>query len=261
MNTPNVKYSIIDPNELKKCNEIDPINKAVHFLNSCFEEELCYDFLCIISDDYTNDVNKYHITSNDNNTSNGTFIPTFFQKNPIEKDIIIINWKKRREFSETTLVSIFVHEFVHYLDYRMCPELENKFKIKFSKDIKRNSLDDVIGGYFQNRSEMIAKYFQEKYEYIDNNSKEYIIKQINDNYTKIKSEYDIKDIAYLTGQFLCWKELAEDDNDILSALHFVEAQLNLIWEIHPTYRLDNLFTKESFINKCNELYKIFTNKE
>ena len=103
MNTPNVKYSIIDPNELKKCNEIDPINKAVHFLNSCFEEELCYDFLCIISDDYTNDVNKYHITSNDNNTSNGTFIPTFFKKTQLKKILLLLIGKKGVNFQKQHL--------------------------------------------------------------------------------------------------------------------------------------------------------------
>ena len=261
MNTPDVKYSMVDPNELKKCNEIDPINKAVHFLNSCFEEELYYDFLCIISDDYTNDVNKYHYKLDDDD-SNGIFIPTFYQKNTNEKNIVIINWSKitKKPNDEKFIISVFVHEFIHFLDYRMCPELENKFKIKFSKDIKRNSLDDVIGGYFEHRSEMIAKYFQEKYEYVDNNSKEYIIKQININRTIIKSADETKNIAYLTGQFLCWKELAEDDDDILSALHVVEEQLNLIWELRPDYRIDNIFTKESFIDKCNELYKIFTNK-
>lgn len=143
----------------------------------------------------------------------------------------------------------------------MCPELENKFKIKFSADIKKDSLDDVIGSYFQNRSEMRAKYFQEKYEYVDKNSKEYIIEQININRTKVKSEDEIRSIAYLTGQFLCWKKLAEDDDDILSALYDVEKQLNLLWKKCPACRLDNLFTKEGFINKCKELYKQFTNRK
>ena len=239
------------------------ILSAVDFLcSNANVDKLCFDLLCLVSKNFLRDINSYHGETQNDNNGNAIFIPTFFQKNTDRKDIIIINWKKieEKQYDEDFIISIFIHEFSHFIDYRLCPILEKRYSIHFSLDIKFDSCDDIIFGLFQMQSEMRAKYFQEKYECMVNNSKENIIRHINEYAAQLNSMDDTYNIAHLTGQFLCWKEFAGDDDDILSALHFVETQLNLIWELRPDYRIDNLFTKESFIDKCNELYKIFTNK-
>lgn len=113
MHTPNIICNITEPNELKKYNEIDPINKAMFFLNSCFEEELCYDFICIVSNDYTNDANKYHIKSDDSDDSNGTFIPTFFQKNQLKKILLLSIGRKGIYFQKQhSFLFLFMSSYI-----------------------------------------------------------------------------------------------------------------------------------------------------
>lgn len=236
----------------------DIISKAVTFLCSNFDVDVPYfDFLCIVSTNFIDDKNFFHGKPDNNDNSNGIFIPTFYQSENTtkDKDIVIINWKKISHFSDIFIISVFIHEFSHFLDFRLCPTLEKKYNIIFGLQTKYDSLDDIIGGFFCMRSEMRAKYIQEKYEYVIDSSKEYIIEQIKLNATKVESIDDTYAISHLTGQFLCWNELSQSDTDILNALQPIKNQLIQIWDSNPQYRFDTIFTEHDLIKKCDEIYK------
>lgn len=157
------------------------VTYAMDFLCSiCNVNRSCFDLLCIVSEHYPSDVENYRKKSQNDKNNNGAFIPTFFQENNYndKKNIVIINWGKIEEekYDEKFIISIFIHEFSHYLDYCLCSKIEEEYNVHFDLNVGQRSPDDLIYQTFHNWSEIRAKYFQTKYY----NNKENIISQIND---------------------------------------------------------------------------------
>lgn len=233
------------------------INEAISFLNQYerFDiQNLKIKFIVTI--EYQQEVNKYHLKP-ENSTSNAMYIPTFYQRGASDSSVIIVNWHKIRNAPESFKKSVFVHEITHYFDYLLCSTIEDKYGKIFMINVVRNSFADVIGAYFQMRSEMRAKYYQEKYECsVLNNKPELVIDRCRNNATKIPPGDDnFYEIAHLTGQYLCWKKILNNDVNLLN----VENTLKGLWHSNPCsdyrqmFKVDEMWLKlDAVSNKFNQ---------
>lgn len=172
----------IDDSEAKKF-----VTSAIEFLCPIYNvNEFCFDLSCVISE-HPSDIELYREKSQDDENNNGAFIPTFFKKNNYndngndKKNVVFINWKKIEKYDEKFIISIFIHEFSHFLDYRLCPKLEEKYNIHFDINVGQRFPDNLIYWTFHNWSEIRAKYYQMKYY----NSVEEIYNQIKANCANI----------------------------------------------------------------------------
>ena len=223
------------------------IIKAMQFLSYCIKIDKSYfDLHCIISQQYENDVKKYHGKSEKEDNSNAIYIPPFYQKSPGNKSILIINWSKIKNAFPSFIISVFVHEFVHYLDFLLCHEIEEKYGKIFALNFEPNTFEDRIGGFFYMRTEMRAKYFQEKYECSIDSSTEHLRRRIKECATKPTSEFDFYNIAQLTGQVRCWKEFSQNNKSLLSYIAPLEKLLNKLFSKNPPSECVSIFERDSF---------------
>lgn len=201
------------------------ISNAILF----FENEFIVDtdkIHIIISSDYVTDVKKIHFQPETLNggDENGMFIPCFFQNEENKKSnmpMIIINWNRldkvngSPKYREIIVESIIVHELVHYYDFCFTypTSLIQRYGNVFENYDKGN-FSDIIGGIFQNCSEVRAKFYQEKYiltsGIIDFNL-DYMSKYISSYLCKINlsnRSQTYYTLAHIRGLLLCWSNLA-----------------------------------------------------
>lgn len=227
------------------CQNIDSVDK------------LCFNFHCIISNDYWKDVQKYHGKPGDPDYSNGIYIPPFYQKEPKDKSIIIFNWPKICRYTKSFITSVFIHEFTHFLDYRLCTKLENRYGRLFLLDVELNTFPDRIGGLHCMRSEMRAKYFQEKYMCSLASTPRDIIARINNYAESISAPDDYYHIVRLSGQVKCWNEYAQSDINLRPAISHVTSNLKGIFSENPLSNYFEVFSEECFFDKCEKFYNEF----
>lgn len=92
---------------------------------------------------------------------NGNFLPS--DLNHLEDCVVIIlNNKKIKDarISKTLEMGILVHEMVHYFDYKDVEFFKQCFNFHMYQN-EKGTWQDELGGYFQMRSEMRAKSFEE----------------------------------------------------------------------------------------------------
>ena len=230
------------------------ITDAIKFLHANLEfNDSELDCHCIVSDNYYADIRKYHGDPEAPNTANGIFIPSFYQRKSIGKPILIFNWSKIGNALNSFVTSVFTHELVHVLDYQLCEELEKKYGKIFMLHVEPDTLEDWIGGLHQMRSEMRAKYFQEKYECSLLSQRMDIHKRITHRAAKVSSVNDYYNIAHLTGQLLCWQEYVEKYPGLQTAVSAVNETLAEFWSENPNANFKDVFAKEDFLAKCEEI--------
>lgn len=230
------------------------ITAAIEFLHVNLEfSESALDCHCIVSENYCADIQKYHGDPESPNTANGTFIPSFYQRKPIGKPILIFNWNKIRNTPKSFITAVFIHELVHVIDYQLCEELEKKYGKMFRLHVEPDTLADWIGGLHQMRSEMRAKYFQEKYECSLLSQRMDIHRRITHHAAKISSVEDYYNIAHLTGQLLCWQEYVEKYPRLQTAVSAINETLAEFWSKNPNTNFKDVFSKEDFLTKCEEI--------
>lgn len=230
------------------------ITDAIEFLHANLEfNDSELDCHCIVSDNYYADIRKYHGDPEAPNTANGIFIPSFYQRKSIGKPILIFNWSKIGNASNSFVTSVFTHEFVHVIDYRLCEELEKKYGKIFVLHVEPNTLEDWIGGLHQIRSEMRAKYFQEKYECSLLSQRMDIHKRMTHHAARVSSVNDDYNIAHLTGQLLCWQEYVEKYPGLQTAVSKVKETLAGFWGQNPNTNFMDIFSTDALLMKCEEI--------
>lgn len=253
-----IKFSIEGKNIIENTLELNSaqqkyykqlINQAIEFLNNeriILEDN--WDLGILFSTNYIDDVNSIHFKSNCKD-SNGIMIPTLYQKKK-EKPQIVINWGKMRSkgVSDEVVISVLIHELVHYMDYFYLEEFGDKYDIDFQNLIK-DSIQDNLGGYFTFRSEMRAKYYQEKYS-IKNDI--LCPKYISKTYKVINGEDDFYNISRAYGQLKCWKEACNGNKEIL---HIIREKEQELLNVNPEGNsLIKIFNIEDFYNFADAIY-------
>lgn len=261
----------------KKIEEL--ISNAILFFKSEFFVETDKIHIhIIISTDYVIDVKKVHFQPETLNIGdeNGIFIPYFFQNEESKKSnlpIIIINWNRidnkvngSLKYKKIILESVIVHELVHYYDFCFTypTSIIQKYGNVFEKYNKGNFYG-AVGGVFQNRSEVRAKFYQEKYivsnEIIDFNL-DYMSKYISgylcdiDVSNRSQTYYTL---AHVRGLLLCWSNLSN-----LEKYHHKKGELQRyimevnqeILNIEVTNQYQNMsevFELDMFYKFCDKL--------
>lgn len=188
------------------------MNKAVTFLeDECGLNFPDYEFHYIITENYLNDLEKYLLRFNEKNykNSNGTYQHPSELKESNNKPFIFFNWKKLSNTPDNFIISVYIHELVHFLDHHLCPKIEEKYGAIWVPDGKSSETDKLITNMFNLWSEKRAKYYQEKYICSSPNKKN-MIKHIQNTAKKITNGDDSEifyNYAHLLGQILCWEQL------------------------------------------------------
>lgn len=237
-------------------------DKAINFAAKCIPIEFI-KITIIFTSDYnltiTEFVGKKETNVENGREANGRFITNDCLK---EKeggdgnDIIVINCDKIFSFScnenekKNFMVSVVVHELVHWFDYLRKNEFYLKYEIPFRK--KLSGRDQKLECYFYYRSEMRAKYYQEKY-YLGTVGKtgESIEKEIGEIPERIKVqtiEEQWYNVSHAWGQVLCWKKY--DDRFMVTGKKYLNSTSNkenkvlpLIFELNRFYKFCDRLTQ------------------
>lgn len=236
------------------------LNMAIEFICqevNCNEEDL--EFRIIISDNYNLDINKYQFNNNQVIDSNGIFIPTYFQNTEVKEaglNIIVINREKLNSSLPVFITSVIIHEINHYNDDRIYyKEFSEKYGVIFGKNYERGSLEDVLGGYYQMRSEMRSKYLQEKFNctYKINLLDQTIEKHNKGIQSVIADENDHYNMAHVMGQIKCWEDLLTEhkEDQIYKSITLSKQRFT---KLYPFCKeLLDLYEEESFYEHCNKV--------
>ena len=209
------------------------VQEAVMFLCDQYQEEKVFSLNCKIktTDSFDEEAKRIHFRYDEVN-ANGIAIPQIFQseeyKKSIEenadlsgKTVILINNKKLKGLPSAYYASVIVHELSHCYDYIFrYPEIYKKYGVDL-KNVVRNSMADIIGGYFTAYSEMRAKYLQEMFWikscfcrnfldilYKDSKSIDGTINHRGAyNIDRIEGEEDYYHIYRCVGKIRCWEEV------------------------------------------------------
>ncbi|MCR8636794.1 hypothetical protein [Paenibacillus radicis (ex Xue et al. 2023)] len=215
----------------------------------------------VISRDYINDIKKRHYQPDEINdiNSNAMFIPKDYQNEEfrkIDKAIIIVNLMKLEAYQASlcSIESIIIHELIHYYDYYFI--YPNNVIDRYGKIIcsQPGSIEYVIFGYFQLRSEFRAKYFQEKYIVSG-------MEEIKEDYMSkflVRIEFSNNSNLFYTlsharGQLLCWETITDENQ---AAKDYIEQRKNEIEDIEKDKCIKNvadIHTLVEFFDFCDKL--------
>ncbi|MGG0937191.1 hypothetical protein ABHN11_13890 [Brevibacillus centrosporus] len=236
---------------------------AINFITEKLEMDIGGINLSILfSEDYAGDTAAVHFQPGQNGNENGIFIPEFYQKEQVRErniPIIIINWGKlsklKTPMKDTFLVSVIVHELVHYYDY--CVTYPSCIVERYGKVLEngaRGSLEGYIGGYFLYRSELRAKFYQETY-ILTSERVACTLANLSKKATKIEASY--YSLAHARGELLCWKSLLEssflpDEMEMQAFLAKREQAISQV-ETGRYVNLAELFELEPFFTYCDSI--------
>ncbi|MEC2129994.1 hypothetical protein P9G84_13685 [Brevibacillus centrosporus] len=115
-------------------------------------------------------------------------------------------------------------------------------------------MEYYIGGYFQNRSEVRAKFYQETY-ILTSGRVACTFANLSKNATKIEDSF--YSLAHARGQLLCWKSLLEssylpDEIEMQAFLAKREQAISQV-EIGRYVNLAELFELEPFYAYCDSI--------
>ena len=215
----------------------------------------------VMSRNYITDVKKRHFNLNENENSNGIFIPINSQNEEtrkIGKPIIVVNLTKLEEIgvSITTIESVIVHELIHYFDYCITYPTEIVGKYGEVVDAPDETKDYYIYAYFQQRSEFRAKYFQEKYMTVGLNiTEDYMSKRFTPIDTSTKSRLNYT-LSHARAQLEVWKANPVANQ---AAKEYVEKKGLEIEDIENTNQIKNvaqLTDLNEFFDFCETFIKI-----
>ena len=224
----------------------EKIKESIDFLcNGLSISRNRFNVRVIFALNYDEKIKKYHFKPDKTNTSNGITIPWFHLKKwlGLLGTVIVINNQKIIHTDDQFITSVLIHEMVHYLDYLECSNFTNKYKVEFNTHHPLNTIGNVLIGFFQTRSEMRAKYFQEKYMCIHEN----IAKRIDSDMTKINNNNIFYELAHLRGQIHCWKEYLSqtDQYDLIRKVQTKENEINEryknIKNLEELFEIDDLY--------------------
>lgn len=232
----------------------DLVVKAINYLYSELEiEKKLITFKLILARNYLDVINNVRMFKIEESNSNGTFLPIYLQKKENgfrDMPIIVINWRKINEAKaeETFIESVLVHELTHYIiDLKYFESFMEKYYICYGTEKK-----DILGGFYEAYSEMMAKYFQEKYNCMAKKYKEQIfIEYIEKTVTKVRDEKDFYRMQHFWGQIFCWEQLAEKwrFRDGLYWIEKAKEDFLIRYEKQSYYRY--FTTIEAFWNFCD----------
>lgn len=255
-------YSI---NSLKRKNEI---SSAVIFVCSelSINDPAGLNYQIRITDNYEEDYKKIHFKPEDAGIdSNGMTIPPIFQSEKFKADndgktVILINEQKLKNTTNVFYASVLVHELSHCYDYSYrLNGFQNKYGIEISK-VKKGTVEDEIGGFFCDFTEIRAKYLQEKY-IINNTKRGCICKNIilsNVNYIiePLSREGDHYQICHCVGKLRCWEEvpfLCPEEEKIVESIKLYYLEKHIFHEaISEMYKVWDWC---AMIKKCDSLIK------
>lgn len=205
----------------------------------------------LMSFDYITDAKKVHHSNEDIGYPNASFIAPYNQSDAyVNKGvpIIIINLAKLRNAPQVFKESVIVHELVHYYDYIISgAHFSNKYKVNLSDN-------GILIAYFQTRSEMRAKFYQEKYTYISNETSYHSLRHLRETLTPINESDIFYSLSHAKGQLHYWDSLV-----LQPALkQFVEKEKSKIAKyekLNGIIDLTEIFEINGFFEFCNKTSK------